>query len=435
MSARTRPPSSTAPPSTDPWANDSPAVTSPREFLTIGDGDRYVMRLADVPIEFELDRPRWDHGDLVGLLTVRSSLTGIRAYDGVLSVGTFNCSGPRARTDRAKQITEMARTPQIDWQRLIEEFSVRVLRAEATGQPGIDLRTVPRPSADDVLEIHGVPILERHPIIWFGDGGVAKSYLALWFSGEISRCGVKVLYADWELSKEDHRDRLERLFGADMPEIIYARCSRPLSAEVDRLKRLVAQHDIGYLVCDSVAFACDGPPEAAEVAGRYMQAIRQIGIGSLHLAHVTKGDNADQRPFGSAFWHNGARSTWNIKLASSEAGGQGITVGMFNRKTNLGPLRPALGFRVSFSHDQTVVYPTDPAKVDEFAAQVPVRQRMYGALKEAGGKPRTIAELAELTGAPKDTIEKTAKRHQTTFTRVSGEDGITRIALVDRRAS
>ena len=38
---------------------------------------------------------------------------------------------------------------------------------------------------------------------------------------------------------------------------------RPLAEDVDRLRRYIRQHDIGYVVVDSVALACDGPPEAA----------------------------------------------------------------------------------------------------------------------------------------------------------------------------
>ena len=160
----------------------------------------------------------------------------------------------------------------------------------------------------DTVEVHGIRLLDRHPVILFGDGGVAKSYLALFFAGELVRRGLRVLYADWELDAGDHSDRLQRLFGADAPQVMYARCVRPMTYEAERLARLVRQHKCDYIVCDSVVFACDGPPEAAESAQRYFQALRQIGVGSLNLAHTTKSDDADKKPFGSAFWHNGARN-------------------------------------------------------------------------------------------------------------------------------
>ncbi len=130
-----------------------------------------------------------------------------------------------------------------------------------------------------------------------------------------------------------------------MPPIIYARCERPLVHELDRLRRIVREHEIDFAVYDSIAFACDGPPESAEIAGKYFRAVRQIGPGSLHVAHVNKSDNGDQKPFGSAFWHNGSRMTWFAKLVDSPSAGKSISLGLFNRKSNLGRIQSPVGFR------------------------------------------------------------------------------------------
>ena len=73
-----------------------------------------------------------------------------------------------------------------------------------------------------------------------------------------------------------------------MPGIVYIPCARPLADDVDRIRREVIRHDIGYLVVDSVALACDGPPEAAEVAVRFFGALRELGLGSLLIAHVNR---------------------------------------------------------------------------------------------------------------------------------------------------
>ncbi|HXG69798.1 MAG TPA: hypothetical protein VNJ04_14320, partial [Gemmatimonadaceae bacterium] len=116
-----------------PWTSDAPAIACEREFRVVGDGEQFMMRLVDVPIEFELDRPRFDHGELIGQLTVRTDLTGARTFQGVLSVGTLNCSSPTARKTRANQLAELACAPQIDFLRLVEEFAIRVHTAMRTG--------------------------------------------------------------------------------------------------------------------------------------------------------------------------------------------------------------------------------------------------------------------------------------------------------------
>ena len=183
-----------------------------------------------------------------------------------------------------------------------------------------------------MIEVDGLALPKHHPSILFGDGGTGKSYLALYLAGRMAEKGVSVMLADWELCGDDHRDRLERLFPDGMPRILYARCEKPLDFEADRLRRVVKENGIQFSVFDSIAFASDGPPEAAEVAGRYFRAVRQIGGGSLHVAHVTNGENADKKPFGSAFWSNGARATWYVKQDEASAGSDALQIGLFNRK-------------------------------------------------------------------------------------------------------
>jgi len=230
---------------------------------------------------------------------------------------------------------------------------------------------------------------------------------------------------DWELAGDDHRDRLERLFPDGMPRVLYARCERPLVYEADRLRRIVRDGGIEFAVFDSIAFACDGPPEAAEVAGRYFRAVRQIGGGSLHVAHINKGEAGDQKPFGSAFWHNGARSTWFVKQDEGSAGSDVLQIGLFNRKSNLGRLRPPLGFSISFGEDTTTFHRTDVGASPDLASKLTIRQRMAYLVR---GGAMTIKQLAEEIDAKPDTIERTAFRNKGLFIVLEGG----RVGLLER---
>ncbi|MBI3049239.1 MAG: hypothetical protein HYY76_13120, partial [Acidobacteria bacterium] len=50
--------------------------------------------------------------------------------------------------------------------------------------------------------------------------------------------------------------------------------------------------------------------------------------------------------------------------------------------------------------------------------------------------PQTLATIAsELNHDKVDSIDRIVRKHKNLFTKVSGNDGITRIALVERRAS
>jgi len=379
----------------------------------------YRMTVPAAGTELSVDFLRRDGAQLKGELLVRCTLAGARTFGGVLSIGDLNLSSARTRQSHAKYLEERAQAKDIDWTGMLEEFAQRVLAAERTGAPAVLLSDLPRPAPDEALEVDGLPLLARHPAILFGDGGCGKSYLALHVAGNLAGRGLRVAYFDWELAGEDHRDRLERLFGPSMPEISYARCARPLVYEAERLRRIVREREIQFAIFDSVAFACDGPPEAAEVAGRYFQSLRQLGeIGSLHVAHVSKAaEGADQKPFGSVFWHNGARASWNVKLAESSPDDRQITVGLYNRKANLGGLRAAVGFELAFGEQTTCVRRVDLQDVPDLAAGLSVRQRMAAALRRGA---MTREALAEEIGAKPETIKRTANRYSRQFAVIDG---------------
>jgi hypothetical protein len=379
--------------------------------------DRYRLTIPDTSIVIEVDRLRRDSHELVGELTVRCSLPGALTFDGALSIADFNLSSARARTERARLLAGRARVEGLDWVGFLEEFCQQVLAAERRGQPAVDLRTLERPGPDDAIVIEGLTLPRRHAAILFGDGGACKSYLGLYLAGTLATQGFRVALWDWELAAEDHRDRLQRLFGPVMPQIWYARCEKPVVYESDRLRRIARDEHIDYALYDSIAFACDGPPESAEVAGRYFRASRMIGIGGLHIAHITKADGGDQKPFGSVFFHNGARSTWNIKIADESPGSQIISLGLFARKANLGKLPRPAGFKVEFQADRTFFTRSNPADIPDLAEHMTVRERMMHLLK-GGALP--VDDVAEEIGATTNNIYKTVQRHSRLFTLIDG---------------
>src|SRR5262249_117378 len=153
--------------------------------------------------------------------------------------------------------------------------------------------------------------------------------------------------------------------------------------------------------------ACDGPPEAAEVASRYFRAVRQIGCGSLHIAHVSKSsESSDQKPFGSAFWHNLARCTWNVQ---ADPENNQLRLGFFNRKANLGPLQPPVGLLASFTNDRTTFERVSIADSPELSQKMTVRQRLDAILKHGS---MTVQELSSELDVDSNTIYKTVKRNR-----------------------
>ena len=425
MTAKTKPPTAA-----EIFGADKGSLSDgvPREFQAVGD-DCYRLALLSLGLEFLIDRLRREHHELQGELTVRCTLAGARTFDGTLSVADLNLSSVRARRERAAYLTERSKAPEIDWLGLLEELCQRVLNAERVGAPALHLRDVAPSPLDDTINVESFPVLRQHPMCLFGDGGSLKSYLALYLAGGLTQQGLKVLYADWEFTPEAHRDRLVALF-PDPPDVLYAKCERPLVNEADRLRRIVREERIDYLIGDSVAFACDGAPESAEVAAAYFRGLRVIGVGSLSVAHMTKAETGDLKPLGSAGWHNGFRSTWYVQRGAEGADPDQPTIALFHRKSNVGRLAAPLGYTFTFTADRTTLRTTNLATVPDLAEKLPLWQRVREIVKYG---PLTLARLAKDLEANVETLDRTVRRRRDVFARVDGIDGVSRIALVERR--
>lgn len=366
----------------------------------------YTLDMPGLGISFEVNRLRRERHELIGELTVRCNLPGARLVNGSLSVGDFNFSSVQARSTRAKLLAQRAKTDEaIDWVGLVEEFTQYVINCEREGDPATDIWSIPAVEKTDDFAVHGIALPRRHPAILFGDGGSAKSYTALYLAGRLALQGVAVALFDWELTGAEHRERLELMFGNDRPAITYCRCEGPLVSEVDRIERIVRERKIAYAIYDSISFAVSGPPEAAETAGAYFRCVRRMDIGSLHIAHINKGEDSDRKPFGSAFWFNGARSVWYVKAAESSQGR--LELGFFHRKSNLGALRQPVALTLHFTPDRTIYEVASISDTQELAEKLTVRQKMNELL---GLGALTITEIAERLDEKVDTVRKVVRR-------------------------
>lgn len=373
---------------------------------------RYRLEYPDLGIALEASEVHRDRShELHGELTVTTTMAGAKTVDGVLLWTSLNFSSQRTRAATASSLAARSGAPGLDWVGAIETLALRVARAEAEGTPIKALASYPRPAPTETWEVIGLPLLRQHPMILFGDGGSAKSYLALHIAATLAGRGVRCLYADWEFSPEDHRERLERLTGESMPQetLHYVRCTAPLVSEVQRLQRHIVEHRIEYIVCDSIAFAVPGRPEDAEHASAYFRATRYLGIGSLHLAHTTKSlEHGTDKPFGSVFWSNGARSVWFVKRAGEQGDTANVVeVALSHKKSNTGRRLPTVGVRLHFSAERTRVEAFDVAESAELSSVLPIWQRIRALVST---RPFTVEELAEELSAKPDSVKRIVRK-------------------------
>jgi hypothetical protein len=105
-----------------------------------------------------------------------------------------------------------------------------------------------------------------------------------------------------------------------------------------------------------------------------------------------------------------------------ETAATGLDVGLFNRKTNDGPLHRPIGLHIEFEPDRTVIRRTDIGSVPELASGLTVKERIAVALRPGA---QTIAAIAERTGLTVENVRKVVNRdleHVTpVFIKVTGD--------------
>ena len=383
-------------------------LTAPQAFTREGE-DAYRLDYPTLGVSFSVAHLHRHHDDLKCELTVNTTLPHARTVNGTLLWTATNLSAARTRAGLAKGLAARSGEAKWDWLGALEILSVRVARAEAEGSSEIrPLADYDLPTDDPAWTIVGLPILKAHPTILFGDGASGKSMLALFIAGTIAR-DVPVLFCDFEFEAEAHRDRLQRLFGTGMPrDLHYVRCAQPLVNEVGRLQRWILEHDCRFCIVDSVAFSVDGPPESAEVASGFFRSLRSLNVGSLSIAHTTKGENSEQKPFGSTFFSNGARSVWHIKRNDDEGSGSStVELALSHRKSNTGQRLSTLGIKLGFTGSMTTVAEFDLAGSADLAATLPIWQRVRSLVS---ARPMSLAALASELDAKPESISRIVRR-------------------------
>ena len=123
------------------------------------------------------------------------------------------------------------------------------------------------------------------------------------------------------------------------------------------------------------------------------------------LAHTTK-ESSGGKPFGSAFWHNSPRATFEI-VARKDTDLDEIDIGIYNRKSNNSRLAKPIGLKLYFGCPWVMFEKTDIQGVPELAEKTTAKDQLR-ALYRRGSY--TIQQAAEETGLAKDTVRRTNDR-------------------------
>jgi hypothetical protein len=268
-------------------------------------------------------------------------------------------------------------------------------------------------------------VLAAYVTLLYGDGGVAKSLLALalavavagdseeWLGHEVESCPV--LYVDFELDTEEQARRVHQLCrgqGIDTPPegLLYmSALGHPAREAFASALAACKNHSIGLMVVDSLGLALQGDAEAArDVIGFFQKSIepfRTEGIAVLIIDHQSRlqaGQSYQSKgAFGSVFKTNLARSV--IQVEATERGDGTLKVILRQKKHNFGPLAEPFGVKLSFSEDSVSlgVVNLEAAELAE-EATLNATERVKLALEDGPAYPW---EIAEHTGLAMKTVK------------------------------
>ena len=374
---------------------------------------RYLF--ADQEIEVILDRFAEDRhgGGVVAEITINTSK---EPGAGLLHRGRVNLISTRSRSELVRTLEKRPDNGRllagIDFGGILEVACYRSLERWRQGDPTVDLRDVrpgerPRWLLEPFVEEAGAALL-------FGDGGVAKSILALTIcvgaSSGVAIIGTPrgeprpALYLDWEADQHVHAERQRAICAgarlSEIPAIYYRRQVASLAESAVMLRREVAKLGVGLVIIDSMGAARGGDPESADTTIRLFNAARSLGVSWLGIDHVPKNAHDKSKPFGSTYSHNLARVTWGVERAQ-EAGEDQMVVALTNHKANNGRLAKRQAFRLRFGMAggdtlSTISFePCDVRDIPALAEKLPVKERILAVLRDGKMTTHAVADALE----------------------------------------
>jgi hypothetical protein len=382
-----------------PKAEGPPARQDYRsEFARSGLG--YVLRLEEISTELRVHRIKRRSEETSAELVVKTRIMGIKTVNGVLHAARFNMSSSTMRERVGKLLSGRHPGIDVDWHYFLEELCQRTLEAEAAGEPVVEIghdaidKSKPRWAIDPLMPL-------RAPTLLYGPGGTGKSFIACAMAisvaggrevvpGFAPAIKGKVLYLDWETSRDTVNARLIRIadgIDIEVPRgILYRRQNRPLADDAEDLSSIVADSGVIFVIIDSCGGAI-GPQgeygDANEGALKLFEAIRFLGpVSTLIVDHVSKTElvlagKRGKVPYGSIYKINYSRQAWELRPVEKKAPDDPLRVGFHDFKRNDTAEHEPIGLRVDWKADTITFAP------DSLAATTPEMPEPKGESEKA----------------------------------------------------
>ena len=332
------------------------------------------------------------------------------------------------------------RDPEVDWDKIVEQLSVAVLEEWRVGVPAIQITGDALQEVDTNQKWLVEPVIQYgHPTLLYGKGSSGKSWMAQYLSvlvqEGLSMSGLTVedatvLYLDWETDKNEIVSRVAMIrrglgLPLDTPNgIWYKPMSQGLASDIATVMELVKEHNIRFIVLDSLGAACMGEPESAEVVLRMFMALRSLGVTSLCIDHTNKEGSL----FGSVYKFNNSRQIFEAKKEQGE-GDDELEFALFHKKANNSKLIKPMGWVFQFdSEARSTTLVRRDVKNTKLETEMTVVDRIKNLLEAnaSGMRPSEIAMELEKTSTH---ISKELSTHNQLFEKMAS--GLWRLRMTE----
>ena len=179
----------------------------------------------------------------------------------------------------------------------------------------------------------------------------------------------------------------------------------------------MAEENVALIIVDSAGPACGGDPETAASAISYFTALRSLRKASITIAHRSKTNSVG--PFGSVYWVNYPRMSYELKKSQEEESDV-MHVALIHRKVNDGQLQKPMSFKIEWHSNGAVTVNTERLEsIPDFITELPLTEQCVAAFTEHG--PKTVKELAEITGQAPRSLSVTLSRNKRKFRRIGNQ--------------
>jgi len=348
----------------------------------------------------------------------------------------LNLLSARSKKQLIDEAEDRYPLPKGRWTNIVEQLCEGSLENYRRGKPAKEIWPAEGEETPEATFLIKPLLYKDKPTIIFGEGSTGKSYLALTL-GILTQLPypdnplgllpqrANVLYLDYESDEVEFRKRLTLLgngLGVSPVPILYRECELPLVDDIDHLEQVVAEHQIGFIIIDSLGVAAGNANlNDAPTATAFYSALRRLKVTSLIITHTSKeAETKKATPFGSVYFTNLARSVFEVRRQQEEESKE-IAVALVHRKNNQGPLLSPQGFKIAFEPDRTVVKRIDVESVPEFLEKLSLKARIAHLLGEVGRM--TAKDIAEEVERSEATVRKILSRYDC-FIKVGNEWGL-----------